>query len=67
MNYKLAEVLAEAHRTKSERLPELQKVGQKFLDAREILLAGVMDPWLYLATLLTDVIVDRPAKGAAGR
>lgn len=67
MNYKLAEVLAEAHRTKSERLPELQKVGQKFLDAREILLAGVMDPWLYLATLLTDVIVDRTAKGAAGR
>jgi DNA polymerase III delta subunit len=62
MNYKLAEALVEAHRVESERLPELQKIGQKFLAAREILLAGVMDPWLYLATLLTDVVVGGTAK-----
>ncbi|MCL2002360.1 hypothetical protein FWG76_03065 [Candidatus Saccharibacteria bacterium] len=57
MNYKLAQVLEDAHRRRAKNLPELQTIGKKFLNAREVLLAGVIDPWLYLATLLTETAV----------
>ncbi|MCL2371637.1 hypothetical protein FWC63_02760 [Candidatus Saccharibacteria bacterium] len=54
MNYKLTEALVGAHKSKSDNLADLKRIGEKFLNAREILLSGVMDPWLYLATLLTE-------------
>lgn len=65
LSYKLSEVLMEAHRgnkaranaASRERLAKLQKIGRQFLNAREVLLSGVMDPWLYLATLVTEATV----------
>ncbi|MCL2038786.1 hypothetical protein FWG86_02720 [Candidatus Saccharibacteria bacterium] len=61
MNYKLAQALTEAHRRESPELEKLQEIGQKFLGAREILLSGAMDPWLYLAMLLTETTFLRRA------
>lgn len=63
MNFKLAQVLESAHKSRSRsslaerNLIKLQQIGQKFLNARDILLSGVMDPWLYLATLLTEATI----------
>ena len=57
MNFKLAQALESAHKSRSKNLATLQQIGRKFLNAREVLLSGVMDPWLYLATLLTEATI----------
>ncbi|MDR0979616.1 MAG: hypothetical protein LBM12_00450 [Candidatus Nomurabacteria bacterium] len=69
MNYKLAQTLEQARGVAgrgssdaaggvaAKNLAKLQKIGQKFLNAREVLLSGVMDQWLYLATLLTEATI----------
>jgi DNA polymerase III delta subunit len=64
MNFKLAQALEYAHKSSGGRggeggqnLAALQEIGRKFLNAREVLLSGVMDSWLYLATLLTEATI----------